>query len=82
MNIYEDTASVDHALKMEWRVVEPPEKIGEYPPEDMSIYTIDNKEVLGCSEWMRCEREVFDHIVSLHNASLLSWKRKIKGVKT
>lgn len=38
--------------------------------EDMSILTESGEEVIGCSEWMRANREVFDHIVSLHNANL------------
>ena len=63
-------ASVDRALKTEWRVVEPPEQVDGATLEDTSIYTVDGKEVLGCSEWMRCYREVFDHIVALHNTSL------------
>ena len=38
--------------------------------EDMSILTEDREEVIGCSEWMRADREVFDHIVALHNSNL------------
>ena len=38
--------------------------------EDMSIVTDDDKEVIGCSEWMRAERAVFDHIEQLHNDTL------------
>ena len=56
------------ALSKRWKVVEPGETEGHI--EDMSIFTEDDEEVVGCSEWMRAEREVFDHIVTVHNASL------------
>jgi len=49
-------------LKQKWKVLEGGDVI-----EDMSIVTLDGEEVVGCSEWMRAEREVFDHIVKLHN---------------
>lgn len=38
--------------------------------EDDSIFTEDGEEVIGCSEWMRCDKETFVHIVELHNASI------------
>ena len=39
-------------------------------PEDLSIFTVDGDEVIGCSEWMRAERETFDYIINLHNKYL------------
>jgi hypothetical protein len=65
-------------LDKAWRVVD----VGDtkyYEPaspsnipfvEDMSIFTTDNEEVVGCSEWMRADRETFDHIVKIHNDQL------------
>lgn len=38
--------------------------------EDDSVFTVDDEEVIGCSEWMRCYKETFIHIVELHNAWL------------
>ena len=38
--------------------------------EDDSIFTEDGEEVLGCSEWLRCE--VLQYIVDLHNKRLES----------
>lgn len=38
--------------------------------EDDSIFTTDGNEVLGCSEWLRCDKEVLEHIVELHNSGL------------
>lgn len=71
------------ALNKRWRVAEAGSKYfmnnvwGGKPVryettcEDMSILTEDGEEeVIGCSEWMRADREVFDHIVALHNANL------------
>ena len=38
--------------------------------EDNSIFTEDNEEVLGCSEWLRCNENTLNHIVKLHNSQL------------
>jgi len=38
--------------------------------EDDSIFTVDGVEVLGVSEWIRCEIDTLEHIVELHNQSL------------
>jgi hypothetical protein len=68
-----EAASIQHALNTEWEVVEAGQQRGKHwyqTTEDMSIFTVDGLEVVGCSEWMRAEREVFDHIVALHNKSL------------
>lgn len=37
---------------------------------DDSIWTDDDEEVLGCSEWLRCDPETLQHIVDIHNAQL------------
>ena len=70
------------AINKRWMVAEAGEKrlVKEVWPgkpvkyetecEDMSILTEDREEVIGCSEWMRADREVFDHIVALHNSNL------------
>ncbi len=59
------------ALLKRWKAVEPPYPVPGFPEssiEDLSIITEDDsKEVIGCSEWMRAEREVFEHICKLHN---------------
>ena len=62
--------SWQEALKKPWKVYEPNEagrRTEIYNCEDMSIITADGEEVVGCSEWMRADREVFDHVVELHN---------------
>lgn len=61
------------ALKKPWKVYDPEETF-EYSAEDMSIITADGEEVVGCSEWMRADREVFDHVVELHNRWLATQK--------
>lgn len=38
--------------------------------EDDSIFTEDNHEVLGCSEWLRCDEDIMRYIVDLHNSRL------------
>jgi hypothetical protein len=59
------------ALSSRWKVVDAGHKLSEYSTcEDLSIITECNQEVVGCSEWMRADREIFDHIVCLHNLSL------------
>jgi len=45
--------------KLDWGV--------EIDCEDLSILTVDGEEVVGCSEWMRANPEIFEHIVNLHN---------------
>ena len=64
------TATTKHALTTRWKVVDGGHNMHGFPCEDMSIVTEDDKEVIGCSEWMRAEREVFEHIVKIHNESL------------
>lgn len=62
---------VRHIKTRRWKVVEPPFVFDGCPVEDLSIITEDEKsEVVGCSEWMRSSKEIFDHIVSLHNSSI------------
>lgn len=66
-----DAATVKHALNTRWKVYDPSSSGYNGPfAEDVCILTEDDKEVVGCSEWMRCEREVFDYIVALHNEQL------------
>jgi hypothetical protein len=68
-------------LALPWKVAEKnaPIKIfyrydntySETEAEDLCIVTAqDNIEVIGCSEWMRADPGIFEHIVTLHNASL------------
>jgi hypothetical protein len=38
--------------------------------DDDSIFTVDDEEVVGCSEWMRCDRETFLYIINLHNKNI------------
>ena len=58
-------------LKKKWKVVEMKSELGiKNRCEDDSIYTEDNEEVLGCSEWLRCDLVVLKHIVDVHNAQL------------
>ena len=45
----------------------------DFPPvtvEGPCILTMDGYEVVGCSEWMRAEPEVFKYIVQSHNIKL------------
>ena len=42
---------------------------------DMSIFTVDDERVIGCSEWMIAEPETFEYIVQLHNARLEARKQ-------
>jgi len=60
--------NIDHILNQPWRVIEPCRE--PFRAEDISIFTDDGVEVVGCSEWMRAEAEVFEYIVKLHNESL------------
>ena len=56
-------------LTKKWVFVEGgSDKGNELRAEDDSIFTVDDEEVIGCSEWMRCDKETFIHIVELHNA--------------
>ncbi len=66
------SASVKQALSAKWKVVDDSEDLSRLFAEylSISIFTEDDLEVVGCSEWMRAEREVFEHIVALHNKSL------------
>ena len=60
-----------NVLDKKWvHVVKGTELARELRIEDDSIFTIDKEEVIGCSEWMRDAEGAFEHIVSLHNASL------------
>ena len=60
-------------LSRKWRVVEAGERVVcyhtklEQRSEDRSIWTDDGQEVLGSSEWMRVDKGVLEHIVTLHN---------------
>ncbi len=54
-------------LSLKWKVVDADGVIDGRGVEDISIFTIDDREVVGCSEWMRGDIEVFNHIVKLHN---------------
>lgn len=54
-------------LSLKWKVVDADGVIDGRGVEDISIFTIDDREVIGCSEWMRADIEVFNHIVNLHN---------------
>lgn len=47
-----------------WKVVESGD--AEYQ-EDTAIFTLNGQEVVGCSEWMRVDDGVFEHICALHN---------------
>ena len=69
-----DDETIKEKLTSRWRVVEAGYNLHGFPCEDMSIVTEDDKEVVGCSEWIRADREVFEHIVTLHNASLQNKK--------
>jgi len=62
--------TVEEKLSLKWKVVDCDELVDGDRVEDISIFTIDNREVIGCSEWMRGEREIFDHIVAIHNESV------------
>jgi hypothetical protein len=64
-----DDATIEEKLVARWKVAEAGHDMHGFPCEDMSIVTEDDREVIGCSEWMRADREVFEHIVTLHNAS-------------
>jgi len=53
-------------INKEWKVVDPTAG-AEYKVEDISIFTVDGEEVIGCSEWMRATKETFEYVVKLHN---------------
>ena len=76
---------MSNLLLKKWKVVDTDEQIEQVQdyldddgeratftstPEDISIFTVDNEEVIGCSEWMRAEKETMVYIVKLHNDSL------------
>jgi hypothetical protein len=64
-------ATTYNALTSNWKVVDAGYILANgLECEDMSIITEDGNEVVGCSEWMRADRIVFDHIVMLHNTYL------------
>jgi len=75
-NISEDkwpafTLPTDETIEKKWVVYEATAediaKYGRISVEDLSILTEDGDEVIGCSEWMRAERGVFEYIVKIHN---------------
>ena len=72
------TATTEHALTKKWKVVDSGHMMHGFRAEDMSIITDDNKEVIGCSEWMRAERAIFDHIVRLHNDNLVNKQAELR----
>jgi len=53
-------------LKKKWVFVE----VNKDDPSFDSICTEDGEDVLGCSEWLWCEKETLIYIVELHNVSL------------
>jgi hypothetical protein len=64
-------ATIQDLLNSRWKVVDGGHKMSDGSRcEDMSILTEDDREVIGCSEWMRSDEEIFEHIANLHNASL------------
>lgn len=60
---------MSNVLNTPWKVVKA-HTYDKYDPEDLSIYTVDDEEVIGCSEWMRAEESTFEYIVQLHNERL------------
>lgn len=66
--------AAEGAIRKKWRIYEPGNAEDlktwgrRFKCEDISILTIDGEEVIGCSEWMRADREVFLHVVAIHNA--------------
>ena len=60
-------ATFQDAIKAKWKFVKKGAKIGSHKAEDNSIYTEDNKEVIGCSEWLRADEEILKYIINLHN---------------
>jgi hypothetical protein len=63
-------ATVDEALNSAWQVIDSGAEVNGFRPEDISIFTVSGKEVIGCSEWLRAEQSVLEHIVKLHNQGL------------
>lgn len=59
-------------LKKRWKAIRSNSRLGEsLRIEDNSIYTEDHKlEVLGCSEWLRCDFELLKYICRLHNKQI------------
>ena len=62
-----DIITVAEELSLKWKVVDANGVINGISVEDISIFTVDDREVIGCSEWMRGDEEIFNHIVKLHN---------------
>jgi hypothetical protein len=69
-------ATVDEALNSAWKVIDSGAEIDGFRPEDISIFTVSGKEVIGCSEWLRAEKSVLEHIVELHNQGLESHRNR------
>jgi hypothetical protein len=64
-------------LTIKWKLINAKSEDGRLLGcEDHSIYTIAGDEVLGCSEWLRCEYETLKHIVDLHNKNLTKLQNK------
>lgn len=70
MAMVEWTATIEVALSSMWKVVDAGHNMHGIRCQDISIVTTDDKEVVGCSEWLRADREVLEHIVKLHNENL------------
>lgn len=62
--------TAEELLAVRWVAVDRHHLVEGRTPEGESISTEDGWEVVGCSEWMRVEPGVFEHIVALHNRSL------------
>jgi hypothetical protein len=59
--------TVQEGLSKRWKVVLNTQNDDN---EDDSIFTEDDKEVVGSSEWIRVDPVILQHIVDIHNASL------------
>jgi hypothetical protein len=64
----------DKIRSEKWFVYDPHKSTGVGPNgrycEDLSIFTEGGNEVVGCSEWMRAEQDIFQYIVKLHNENI------------
>ena len=63
--------AVIKALESEWKLVKAGTTIGSHKAEDDSIYTVDDEEVIGCSEWIRADEKILQYIINLHNQWLI-----------
>lgn len=61
----------EELLKKRWIVYpDPDDKENHLQVEDVCIITDENEEVLGSSEWLRCDRKILNYIVKSHNEKL------------